>query len=208
MNKIIKVLIVADVALVGGLGFVNPIFAIFLTDKIEGGNLEMVGYAAAIYWVIESLVVIPFGRYLDKNHGEKDDLLFIMLGSALAAISILGYVFARFPWQVYLLQAVTAVGIGMNIPGYTAIFTRHISQGKEAFNWSVRSALAGASAGVAGALGGIVATRFGFETLFIGVAAFIFFGSLLPLFIKKDVMPKTEHGINIIIAKDVSPKEQ
>jgi len=208
MNKIIKILIVADVALAGGLGFVNPIFAIFLTDRIEGGNLETVGYAAAIYWIVESLVVIPLGRYLDKNHGEKDDLLFIALGSVLTAFSVLGYVFARFPWQIYLLQAFTAVGLGMNIPGYTAIFTRHIDKGKEAFSWSVRSAVVSAGAGVAGALGGIIATRFGFETLFIGVAAFILLGSFLPLFIKRDVMPKTERGINFIGAKDATPKEQ
>ncbi|MBU1136987.1 MFS transporter [Patescibacteria group bacterium] len=208
INKVIRILILCDIALVGGLGFVSPIFAVFLTRQIEGGNLEVVGYAAAIYWIVESLVVIPFGRYLDKNHGEKDDLLFIAIGSALAALSILGYIFARFPWQIYLLQAFTAVGLGMNVPGYTAIFTRHIDKGKEAFNWSVRSAVVSAGAGVAGALGGIIATRFGFNALFIGVAAFVFLGSLLPWLIRKEIMPKTERGINIFIGKDATPKEQ
>jgi len=134
--------------------------------------------------------------------------MFIVLGSVLAAFSVLGYVFARFPWQIYLLQAFTAVGLGMNIPGYTAIFTRHIDKGKEAFSWSVRSAVVSAGAGVAGSLGGIIATRFGFVTLFIAVAAFILLGSFLPLFIKRDVMPKTERGINFIGAKDATPKEQ
>jgi len=40
MNKVIKVLILSDVALLTGLGFVAPIFAIFLTKQIQGGNLD------------------------------------------------------------------------------------------------------------------------------------------------------------------------
>ena len=65
-----------------------------------------------------------------------------------------------------------------------------------------------AGAGITGALGGIVATRFGFETLFVGVAIFISLGSFLPLLIRKEIMPKTERGVNFVIAKDASPKEQ
>ena len=80
INKVIKILILSDVALISGFGFITPIFAIFLTDRIEGGNVEVAGYAAAIYWIVMSLVVIPLGRYLDKNHGEKDDLWFIIIG--------------------------------------------------------------------------------------------------------------------------------
>ncbi len=201
MNKVIKVLILADIALIGGIGFVAPIFAIFLTERIEGGDLKMVGYAAAIYWIVKSLVVIPFGSYLDRNHGEKDDVLFIIIGSFLTALSVFGYIFSRYPWHIYLLQVIYAVGIGMNVPGYTAIFTRHINKGKEAFDWSVRSALTGAGAGAAGALGGIIAARFGFNFLFISVSIFLVISAFLPLLIIKEILPKTKDQPKIIIPK-------
>ena len=113
MNKIIKILIFSDVALLSGFGFVIPIFAIFLVDKIQGGNIEVVGYAAAIYWIVNSLTVIPFARYLDKNRGEKDDLWFVVIGNVLAAISVIGYIFSYLPWHIYLLQAMYALGMGM-----------------------------------------------------------------------------------------------
>jgi len=190
MNKIIKVLILSDVALLSGFGFVIPIFAIFLVDKIQGGNIEVVGYAAAIYWIVNSLTVIPFARYLDKNRGEKDDLWFVVIGNVLAAASVIGYIFSYLPWHIYLLQAMYALGMGMNIPGYSAIFTRHIDKNREAFDWSVRAALIGLGSGVSGALGGIIANRFGFNTLFIGVAIFILISAALPILILKQVASK------------------
>ena len=188
INKVIKILILSDVALITGLGFVSPIFAIFLTERIQGGNLKVVGYAAAIYLIVQSLVVIPFARYLDKNHGEKDDLWFIILGNVLAALAVFGYIISWLPWHIYLLQAIYALGMGMNIPGYTAIFTRHIDKGQEAFDWSVRSALAGIGGGIAGALGGIIASQFGFNALFIGIGIFILLSAFLPLLVFKEMI--------------------
>lgn len=207
MNKVIKILILSDLALLGGLGLIVPVFAIFITDQIKEGNLEMVGYAAAIYWIVKSLVVIPFGRYLDRNHGEKDDLWFIVIGNVLAAGAILGYIFSSLAWHVYLLQALYALGIGMNTPGYTAIFTRHIDKGREAFDWSVRSAFVGIGAGVAGALGGIVAHHFGFDTLFIGVSIFVLVSAFLPVFIVKEMIPKDKKSAKIIVAKGLQPPQ-
>jgi MFS family permease len=190
INRVIKILILSDVALLTGLGFVVPIFAIFLTENIQGGNVEVAGFAAAIYWIVNSLVIIPFGKYLDKNHGEKDDLWFVIIGNLLAAGVVFGYIFSRLPWHIYLLQAIYAIGMGMNIPGYTAIFTRHIDKGKEAFDWSVRGALIGVGTGVAGALGGMVAHKFGFNILFIGVGIFILLSAFLPLLVSKEMMSK------------------
>ncbi len=62
INKVIKILILSDMSLIAGLGFIAPIFAIFLTDRIQGGSIEVVGYAAAIYWIYKSLVDIPLGQ--------------------------------------------------------------------------------------------------------------------------------------------------
>jgi len=187
INKVIKILILSDVFLVAGLGFVVPIFAIFLTERIKGGNVEVAGFAAAIYWIVHSLVMIPFGKYLDKKQGEKDDLWFIIIGNLLAALAVFGYIFSYLPWHIYFLQFIYGLGMGMNIPGYTAIFTRHIDKGREAFDWSVRGALMGVGGGVAGGLGGIIAQNFGFNTLFISVGVFIIISALLPLLILKEL---------------------
>jgi len=190
MNKIIKVLILSDFYLIMGDGLVAPIFAIFLTDQIHGGNIKVAGYAAAIYLVVKSLVVIPFGMYLDKNHGEKDDLWFIVIGNLLAASVFFAYIFSYLPWHIYFLQAVYALGMGMNIPAYAAMFTRHIDKDREAFDWSVRSSFIGIGGAVAAALGGIIASYFGFKVLFIGTGIFILISAFIPFLIYNQIYPK------------------
>ncbi|PIP17793.1 MAG: hypothetical protein COX43_02310, partial [Parcubacteria group bacterium CG23_combo_of_CG06-09_8_20_14_all_35_9] len=57
INKVVKILIFSDVALVSGFGFVSPIFAIFLSENIQGGGVEVAGFAAAIFWIVKSLVL-------------------------------------------------------------------------------------------------------------------------------------------------------
>jgi len=190
INKVIKILTFSDVLLLAGFGFISPIFAIFIANQIQGGNAQVVGFAAAIYWIVKSILQIPFGRYLDKVKGEKDDLWFVVIGNILAAIAVFGFVFSSLPWHIYFLQSIYSLGMAMNIPGWSAIFTRHIDKGKEAFEWSTRSTFIGIGAGISGALGGVIATQFGFNILFVGVGIFALASAFLPFLILKDISPR------------------
>jgi len=187
-------MIASDVALLTGFGFITPIFAIFITQKITAGDTiaaaEIAGFTMGIYWGIKSIFQIPFGQYLDKVRGERDDLWFVVIGNVLAALAVLGYIFSYLPWHIYLFQGIYSLGMAMNIPGWCAIFTRHIDKGKEAFEWSTRSTIIGIGAAVSGAFGGVIATKFGFNFLFIGVALFALISALLPFLIYKDIAPK------------------
>jgi MFS family permease len=192
INRVIRVLIYSDVFLLTGMGFVAPIFAIYLTENIKGGNVEVAGFAAAVYWIVNSLVIIPIGKFLDKNHGEKDDLWFVILGNVLAALSVFGYFYAALPWHIYFLQGLYGLGMAMNMAGYTAIFTRHIDKEKESYEWSTRGAWVGMGGGAAGAIGGWAAYRFGFDFLFAGIIIFILISALLPFFILKEMSPRNK----------------
>lgn len=205
INKVIKVLILSDVIFLTGIGFNSPVFAIFIANNIQGGNVKVAGFAASIYCIVLAVVLIPFGRYLDRNHGERDDLFFIIIGNFLTALAVFGYIFSSLPWHIYLLQALYAVGMGMNIPGYTAIFTRHIDKGKEAFSWSARATFVGIGAGIAGALGGTIALYFGFKTLFTGAGIFIILSTILPFFILKEISPKDKKMLRISEIKTIEP---
>ena len=194
INKVIKVMIASDVALLTGFGFIVPIFAIFIAQKIIVGDMGeaamVAGFAAAIYFGVRSLFMIPFGKYLDKNHGEKDDLYFVIIGNILAAGAVFGYIFSSLPWHIYALGGLYSLGMAMNIPGWTAIFTRHIDKGKEAFEWATRATIIGIGTGISGALGGIIANVFGFNVLFIGVGVFVLISAFLPFLIYKDIYHK------------------
>jgi len=192
INKVIKILILSDLFLMAGWGMVIPILAIFIIDKIQGGNVQVAGIAIGVYWLGKSIIQIPVARYLDRTGGEKDDYYALIGGTLLASLVPLGFIFATLPWHMYLLQGINALGMAFAIPAWAAIFTRHIDKNQTAFSWSLDSSALGIGAGVAGIVGGTVAKIFGFTPLFIGVSIFGIISALLFLLIQKDLLPKEE----------------
>ena len=69
-----KILIAVMAVVNAADGIVAPMFAIFVSQKIEGADLTTIGYAVAIYWIAKSILQIPISRYLDRTKGENDDL--------------------------------------------------------------------------------------------------------------------------------------
>lgn len=198
INKIIRILITSDFFLNLGWGLLGPIFAIFIVENITlGSPLEaarVAGLASLCYWATKSVLQIPIGRHLDKNHGEIDDFWFMVAGTFVAGFIPIGYLFASSPWHIYVLQVVYAVGMSMVFPSWLAIFTRHIDKGKEALEWGMESTFLGAGAGIAGGVGGVLASAFGFRVVFILVSGFTFLAVMLLLLIKDDISPKNKEA--------------
>jgi len=206
INKIVKVLITSDFFLNLGWGLLSPIFALFILQKITLDNpakaAEVAGFAALAYWISKSFIEIPIGRFLDKHPGEKDDFWFMTIGLFVVAVVPIGYLFSTSPWHIYFFQVIHAVGMAMALPSWLAIFTRHIDKGKEAFEWSMETTSIGAGAGIAGGLGGVVASVFGFEILFIFVSGLTVLAAFLLLFVRNNVSLRGD-GLKISHEKPV-----
>lgn len=191
INKIVKVLITSDFFLNLGWGLLSPIFALFILEKITLNNpakaAEVAGFAALFYWITKSLIEIPIGRFLDKHDGERDDFWFMVIGLLVVSIAPLGFLISTESWHIYLFQIIHAFGMAMTLPSWLAIFTRHIDKGKEAFEWSIETTSISMGAGIAGGLGGIFASLFGFRMLFIFVSGLTIFAALLLLFVQNNI---------------------
>ena len=190
INKVIKILIISDFFLQAGWGLSGPIFAIFLTKQIQGGDLKTVGFVAATYWITKSLIQPFIAHRLDKNHGEKDDFQFLIIGMYVANLVPLGYVFSTQSWHIFTLEFIRALAMACVVPTWSAIFTRHIDRGREAFSWSLESTGIGIAAGIAGALGGILASILGFKVVFVLVSVFGLIASTTLFFIRPSIFLK------------------
>jgi MFS family permease len=191
INKVVKIMVFSDLFLNAGWGLVSPIFAIYIVGNIESGSAKVVGIAVGVYWLGKSFFQIPIAHYLDKNHGEKDDFGALIFGTFLVSFIPIGFIFATLPWHLYLLQIFHALGMAFALPSWWAIFTRHIQKEREAFCWSLDSSIIGLGAGLAGILGGIIADRFGFVPIFILVSILGIVATIVLLFMRKDILPKT-----------------
>jgi len=187
VNKIVKYLILADIAFWTGWGLVSPVFAIFIVEKIQGGTALVVGIATAIYWLFRSLLVLPSGRILDKYIGEKDDYLFLVIGDFIAALVLFGYIFAVYPWHIYLLQIFYGIGMAMSLAGWRAIFTRNIDKGKEASEWALDDTLLSFGTAAAGVISGLLVTELGYSITFFIAGVLGILSVVLLLCLRKDI---------------------
>jgi MFS family permease len=190
-NAVIKYLILSDFVFWSGWGFLAPIFAVFVVEKIQGGSLAVVGLASGIYWVLTSLLRIPVSILLDSRKGEEDDFWFLFFGLVLSSLVPFGYLMAKYPFHIYLLQTLQAVAMAMAFSGWTAIFTRHIDQGKEATEWGLDATFVGLGIGISGILGGLIANSFGFQAVFVLVGILGLLSALLLLGILKLISPRS-----------------
>jgi len=183
-------MVVADMFFYAGWGLIAPILAIYVINSVKGGNVQVVGLAAGIYWILKSIIQIPLAYYLDKNHGEKDDHFVLIAGMVIVSLVPLGYIFISLPWHMYLLQSIYALGMAMVIPSWSGIFTRHIERKREAFCWSMESSGFSISTGIGGIIGGIVANSLGFIPLFVAVSLIGLASTFLLLTVGKNILPK------------------
>ncbi|MFH1088266.1 MAG: MFS transporter [Patescibacteria group bacterium] len=190
INKIIKYLILSDLVFYAGWGLFTPVFAIFIVEKIQGGNALTIGIATAIYWILMSILRIPFGMFLDNQTGESDDYWFTFWGFLIAATVPFGFLHASLPWHLYALQAIYALGMAMNLAGWSAIFTRNIDAGKESTEWGLSATGYSLGTGIAGLIGGYLVNEFDFAPVLIGVGILGILGAILLLIIRKDIIGK------------------
>lgn len=194
INHVIKTLVLSDFFVNAGFSVFAPIFAIFVTGQIQGGSLQVVGFAAAIVQIAKISLEVPIARFLDKNHGEYDDFYSLILGSALIAMVPFMYLIATEVKHLYFISALYGIGIAFIVPPWYAIFSRHLDKLNESFEWSLDSIAIGIAGAGSAAIGGILAQKFGFNFVFIIGGIFAIFGGLNQIRIFRDLKAKVGTG--------------
>ncbi|MFH1602234.1 MAG: MFS transporter [Candidatus Shapirobacteria bacterium] len=189
-NPIVRVLTISDIFLISSLGLLSPIFAVFLTENIKGGSLQVVGLASTIFLLTKSLAQIPLARIADCIRGEKDDFWMAFIGSLLTSLVPLLYLFASTAGQIYFIQFFYGLSQALTFPSWMAIFTRHIDRHKEGTQWGVYYTLIDLFSALSAGAGGFIAFRLGFRPLFVLIALLSFIGSFWLLLVKKQIDQK------------------
>ena len=190
INRIIKFFLISDLFLLGGWGLISPIFAIFLTQKIPGVNLFIVGSVASVYLITKSLVQVPVAVALDRHEGEKDDFYTLVLGTTMAGFTAIAFLLVHDIFTVYLVAFLQGLSFALYAPSWSAIFSRHLDKDHYAFDWSLDSTTIGLSSGIAAFVGGAAAKVFGFEVVFILASIMSFASAFLLLMVPNLVLPK------------------
>ncbi len=184
MNPIFKTLIISDTLILSGFGFVAPIFAIFITENIKGGNVEVAGLATAIFLITRAIFQLPVGRYVDRVCGEGGKFIIMTAGAFVITLVPFLYLLVRTISQLYLIQILYGLGYALNFPGWSVLYVHYIGKEKEGYDASFYSTLVILGTGITSALGGTIASRYGFNLLFVLVGFFSLAGSIVLLYLR------------------------
>lgn len=191
MNKMIKLLLISDILVLTGFGFVSPILAIFISDRLADGSIFAVGMATAIYWILKSILQLPIGKYVD-SHDNK--LVVLIVGSVIYPIVPILYMFATKVIHIYIAQAVYAVGAALAVPTWLGLWSTHLDRKHESFEWAIYSTTIGIGVGITGFVGAALAESIGFDLTFILVAILSFFGWIILFWLECKHRKKHKHN--------------
>ncbi|MBI5065315.1 MFS transporter [Candidatus Woesearchaeota archaeon] len=164
MNKNMRLFILSEFLVVSGFGFIFPIFAVFVKDKLAGGSILTVGIATTIYLLGKSLLRIPISKYCDKKKLHKE---FMVVGYFLMSLVPLGYFLINSIYQLFLVEFFFAVSAAIGRSGWYYLFTKSLPKEKEGSGWSTLKGYTGVGDAIAATIGGVLVTIFGFNTTFV-----------------------------------------
>ena len=178
MNPLVEAFILSETFLWSAWYFVIPILAIFVVKNVKGGDIEIAAFAFSFYLVVRIIIEVISARFLDKS-SENLKFWATFIGILLTSISYIGFAFSNSVNFLFISYAVMGVGLGIASPAKNALFVTHIDKNKEPTEWSIYDAVTFLGMAVSTAVGGFVATHYGFEVLFIS-ASFFTLLSIIP----------------------------
>jgi MFS family permease len=181
MNRVTKLLLISDVFLISGFGFVAPILSIFIKDSLLGGEIYAAGLASMLFLLTKSVIQLPFSRYVDKyDHSVQ----WLIIGSLLTAVVPFLYMYATSVMHIYIAQVIYGIGSGLAYPTWLGLWSTHLDRHHESYEWSLYSTLTGLGTAGAAAVGAALVEMIGFKPTFFLVGIISLIGCVVLFFLK------------------------
>lgn len=168
-NKALRILLVTNgfVLLAGAM--LGPIYALFV-EKI-GGDLLDASITGGIFALAAGITTLIAGRYADKVKREE---LIVAAGYALMGIGYILYLFVNSIWFLFAVQILIGFSEAFYSPAFDAVYSKHLIKKKSGREWGAWEAMNYFSIAIGAIVGGLLAKYFGFNTLFVAMAALCF----------------------------------
>ncbi|PJE62736.1 hypothetical protein COU88_03375 [Candidatus Roizmanbacteria bacterium CG10_big_fil_rev_8_21_14_0_10_39_6] len=180
INPLIRVYILAETILFSAYNAVIPIFAVFVTNNISGGSVEIAASSYSTYLIFRVLFEIVSGMKIAKV-SDRNKILVTMLGITIVSISYIGFALSTTIWTIFIFFAVMGIGLGIASPAKNSLFSTHLDKHRETTEWAMLDAAVFTGMALSASLGGFIAMRYGFPLLFY-VVAILTILSLIPYF--------------------------
>jgi MFS family permease len=165
-NKALKILLLTNGLILVAGAMLGPIYALFV-EQI-GGDLLDASVAGGLFALSAGIVSLLFGRLSDEiRHSE----LVMILGYGLIGLGFLLYLFVDSVLFLFAVQVLIGIGEAIYSPSFDKLYSLHLDDGKGGTEWGAWESMNYFTAAFGALAGGLIVTRFGFNAIFIIMAA-------------------------------------
>ena len=169
MNPLVKAFIVSEAFLWAAWNFITPIFGLFVVNHINGGNIEIVAFTFSFYLITRVIVELIASRKM-LNFSDKKKIKITIFGLILISLSYIGFAYSSQIYQLFAMYCLTGIGLGIATPAKNSLFSSHLDKDKEPQEWGTYDAITFIGMALATALGGFIASQYGFQNLFFAAS--------------------------------------
>lgn len=166
VNRSLRILIVTNSILVFIVGLFAPFYAVYV-QKI-GGNIAFAGLSWAIFSIVAGVLILLFSRW---GLRVKEQELLIALGYILRGGVFLSYAFMTSLTQLMVTQVLWGVASALGTPAFDAVYAQHTEKEGAIGQWGEWEGVAAIMTGIAALVGGSVIQVFGYQVVFLTMAA-------------------------------------
>ncbi|MCL4354069.1 MFS transporter [Patescibacteria group bacterium] len=166
VNPLVKSFIISETFVWSAWNFFAPIFAIFVATDIKGGNIQFAAFAFSFHLIVRVLAELASCKYLPEKK-DHSKIKIAVFGLVLTSIAYIGFAFSKTVLPVLFFYSLVGAGIGIATPAKNSLFSTHLDKNKEPAEWGIYDAAVFIGMAFATALGGLVASQYGFQVLFL-----------------------------------------
>jgi len=161
-NRSLRALLVTNGLILFAGGMLGPITAIFV-ERV-GGDILDAGIAGSIFALAAGITSLVSGRFIDALKRSK---LVLIIGYLIMSAGFLFYLWVDSVMTLFLAQIIVGLGEALYSPAFDEIYTKHLDKGKTGREWGAWESMNYFTYAIAAAIGGWIASQFGFTPIFI-----------------------------------------
>lgn len=173
LNKALRVLLATNALILLAVAMLGPIYALFVEEI--GGDLLDASMAGMFFALAAGITTFLSGKFSDHlRHGEK----MVTLGYVIMGIGFLLYRFVDSIYFLFAVQILIGFGEAIYSPAFDRVYSVHLNVKKAGEQWGAWEAMNYFTAAIGAFVGGLIANAFGFQVLFVVMAALCFVSAI------------------------------
>lgn len=166
INPIVIAFIFSEAFFWSAWNLVSPILAVFVVGTLPNGNVQTAAFGFTLYLLVRVIVGLFISNVItfpsDRKRMMTDAVGMILLSCCYLLIAFLPSLLS-----FYIFFIIAGISFGISSPAKYPMFSLNLNRQQASKTWSTYDAITFTGMGIAIALGGVIATKFGFKTLFI-----------------------------------------